>query len=108
MEMDYYAYEYSVIMNLMEYFKIESIQFYKDREEVKGLIRNKIGKLESRTLAVYDNNDSIILNFKKDFHFTIRRDIIKNSFENNVDIEYIVKDCIYDIEHEWLKEIKYE
>lgn len=106
MEMDYYAYEYSVIMNLIEYFKIESIQFYKDREEIKGLVRNEIGKLENRTLAVYDYNDEIILNFKKDFHFALKRSMIKRCFENKLNINIVVESIKYDIKHDWLKEIE--
>ena len=106
MEMDYYTYEYSVLMNLMEYFKIESIQFYKDREEIKSFVRNEIGKLENKTLAVYDYNDSIILNFEKDFHFAIRRDIIKCCFKNKLNVDSVVENIKHDIENKWLKEIK--
>lgn len=62
MERDY---EYKVIKRLMDIFKIESVCYKKEVEDIKGWVRQD-GKLENKTLLTNVLNDYIKFNFKYD------------------------------------------
>lgn len=105
MQIDYYAYEYSVIRRLMNIFKIESVCHEKEVEDIKGWV-NENGKLENKTLSTIVLNDYIKLNFKLDWKYCFNTKIIVDAFDENVNIEDVVNVIKKEIEHDWLKEIK--
>lgn len=98
-EMDYYAYEYSVIQHLMNLFKIKNVEFDKNEEFLYGYERKKkIGSIINR--------DYIIFNFDNGFKFSLERKGIKETFKSNCSIKATVSAIEEVIEEAWIKEIK--
>lgn len=78
--MDYYAFEYSVLMHLNDMLKIESINIGKETYNATSKIRNTEGKIEDRIVAKYDINSKIVLNFGNNFHYSFDREMLLNEY----------------------------
>lgn len=67
--MDYYAYEYSVLQQLSDRLKIESITIDSDTYEVTKTVRNHNGNLENVVVSKINTGRTIQLEFPLDFHY---------------------------------------
>lgn len=95
MEIDYYAYEYSVIKRLIDIFKIEIVEHNKEVKKIGGFVKEIV------------LNDYIeLINNKFCWHYCINKNIIIDAFKSGINIEYVVNMIKKEIEYDWIKEIK--
>lgn len=94
--MDYYAYEYSVLQQLNDRLKIESITIDSDTYEATKTIRNHYGKLENVVVSKINIGRTIQLNFSLDFHYkfdsTILKDAYKQKYDSGLIVDWIIRD----------------
>lgn len=102
--MDYYAYEYSVLMGLNDQLKIESINMNSDTYDMTKTIRNKYGQLENIVISRINIGRTIILNFTKDFHFSFDTNLLRKAYEQKYDAEILICQIVNDIKNTFLKE----
>lgn len=79
--MDYYAFEYLVLMHLNEMLKIESINIDKETYSVMTKIRNGEGKLDDKIVMTYDINSNITLNFHNNFRYCFDRKMLWDEYD---------------------------
>lgn len=96
MKMDYYGYEYSVLHILQDELKIESIE--------KGSeVWDAFNPLGQKVKSIVMEN-TITLNFTKDFHFCFDTKILFDAFENEISPEKIARHLKRDITDSFVKE----
>ena len=81
LDLDYYAFEYSVLMHLNEMLKIESINIDKETYSAMTKIRNGEGKLEDKIVMKYDINSNITLNFHNNFRYCFNRKLLWDEYD---------------------------
>lgn len=79
--MDYYTFEYLVLMHLNEILKIESVNIDKETYSAMTKIRNTEEKLEDKIVAKYDISSSITLNFHNNFRYCFDRKMLWDEYD---------------------------
>lgn len=102
--MNYYVYEYSVLIGLNDQLKIESINIDSETYDVTKTIRNMYGQLENVVTSRINIGETIVLNFAKEFHFALDRKCIKKAYEQKCDAEFLIYQIISNIKSTFLKE----
>lgn len=103
--MDYYAFEYSVLMRLQEIFAIKDINMVQDVFHAKRPMRDEFGNLHDTTIAKIVGKDTIRLNFNNDFYIKISKDSLIKAYNEKCEIEDVVRRLRKYIESEWLRRI---
>lgn len=79
--LNYYAFEYSVLMHLNNMLKIESINIDKETYSAMTKIRNGEGRLEDKIVMTYDMNSNITLNFYNNFRYCFNRKLLCDEYD---------------------------
>ena len=101
--MNYYAFEYQILMLLTKRLQIESVYINSDFCNAVKTYKNSFGKLESRIVSRMMVNDSIRLNFNLDFHYEFNRHILKEAFIRGCNAETTACILISNISNEFVK-----
>ena len=101
--MNYYTFEYMILMSLTKRLKIESVYINSDFCNATKTYRNSLGELETRVVSRMMVNDSIRLNFDLDFHYEFNRCILKEAFIQGCDVETASRRLISSISDEFIK-----
>lgn len=101
--MNYYTFEYQILMLLTKRLQIESVYINSDFCNAMKTYKNSFGELESRVVSRMMVNDSIRLNFNLDFHYEFNRHILKEAFIQGYDAETTVRRLISNISDEFVR-----
>lgn len=102
----YYAYEHDILMQLQDKYKIKNICKDSDKTFAYAWVRNKIGELEKTKAMGFEYDYTITFNFEHDFKFAIKKDVIQNAYERDINSQEVVDYISNEIEKHWLMEIK--
>lgn len=90
---NYYDYENDILNRLSKTFKFDSISVNQDNYTYDYYNNQPI------TLSTYDDK-YLILNFKSiNWHYSFNRNIILDSFNDNVPVRKVVNEIVADIEY---------
>ena len=101
--MNYYTFEYHILMLLTKRLQIESVYINSDFCNAMKTYKNSFGELESRVVSRMMINDSIRLNFNLDFHYEFNRHILKEAFIQGCDTETTARRLISNISDEFVR-----
>lgn len=102
---DYYAFEYSILMRLQEIFELEDVDIQQDIAYAKRPTRDEFGNLHDTTIARIVRDNFIRLNFQNDFRVEFSRNSLIQAYKEKCGVEDVVKRLRKYIETEWLKRI---
>ena len=101
--MNYYTFEYLILMSLTKRLRIESVYINSDFCNAVKTFRNSLGELETRVVSRMMVNDSIRLNFNLDFHYEFNRCVLKEAFIQGCDAETMARRLISNISDEFIR-----
>lgn len=102
---DYYAFEYSILMRLSDIFSLKNIERHQENEELTSIVRDESEKLHNVVVGKVVYEDSIRLNFSNDYHVEFSRDSLVKAYLEKCEVEDVVRRLRKFIETEWLKRI---
>lgn len=102
---DYYAFEYSVLIRLQEIFAIKDVNMDQNVFYAKRPMRDEFGNLHDVTIGKIVNEDSIQFNFIDNFHVKFSRDSLKRVYEERCKVEDVVMRLQKYIDEQWLNRI---
>lgn len=101
--MDYYTFEYLILMSVSGWLRIDSINISSDIYDAMRTVRNVYGELETKVVSRMMTNDSIRLNFDLDFHYEFKRRILKEAFTQGLTVETVARRLRTDIRDRFVK-----
>lgn len=102
---DYYAFEYSILMRLQEIFALEDVDIQQDIIYAKRPTRDELGNLHDTIIARVVRDNFIRLNFQNDFCVEFSRDSLIQAYKEKCGVEDVARRLRKYIETEWLKRI---
>lgn len=102
---DYFAFEYSVLLRLQEIFSIKDFNMDQNIFYAKRPMQDEFGNLHDTTVARFVNEEYIQFNFIDNFYVKFSRDCLIKAFEEKCEVEEVVRKLRDYIELQWLKRI---
>lgn len=102
---EYYAFEYSILMRLQEIFTLKDVDMQQDIVYAKRPTRDDFGNLHDTTITRVVRDNFIRLHFQNNFHVEFSRDSLMQAYKEKCRAEDVVRRLRKYIENQWLKRI---